>query len=206
MVKTPPFLEEPDGTRGAIMTATYHALCEHGYANLTIQRIADQFDKSKSLLYHHYDSKDDILLDFLEFMLDEFEEHVPRDGTDTIDSHLDDVLDELVAGAVPVERHEFMKAMVELRAQAVHDDRYRDHFARHDRFFQSQLADDIRTGIEEGVFRDVDPHQAAALLLTTITGSITQRATTETDISAAVREEIEAYVNIRLKSSGSTDE
>ena len=38
------------GTRAAIMEATFEALSKHGYADLTIQTIADEFEKSKSLL------------------------------------------------------------------------------------------------------------------------------------------------------------
>ena len=38
-------------TQTAIMDATYRALCEHGYSNLTIDKIDAEFEKSKSLLY-----------------------------------------------------------------------------------------------------------------------------------------------------------
>ena len=64
---------EPSNTRQAILGAAFRALCEHGYANVTIQRIGDEFDKSPSLVYHHYDGKDDLLIDLLGFLLDEFE-------------------------------------------------------------------------------------------------------------------------------------
>ncbi|OYR82216.1 TetR family transcriptional regulator, partial [Halorubrum ezzemoulense] len=64
---------EPSDTRQAILGAAFRALCEHGYANVTIQRIGDEFDKSPSLVYHHYDGKDDLLIDLLGFLLDEFE-------------------------------------------------------------------------------------------------------------------------------------
>jgi AcrR family transcriptional regulator len=67
---SPLFDDEPADTREAIMQATYRALRAHGYARLTIQRIGDEFPKSKSLLYHHYDGKDDLLLEFLSYMLD----------------------------------------------------------------------------------------------------------------------------------------
>ena len=40
-----------------IMEATYEALCKHGYAELSIEKIADEFDKGKSLIYYHYDDK-----------------------------------------------------------------------------------------------------------------------------------------------------
>ncbi|TKX70207.1 TetR/AcrR family transcriptional regulator [Halorubrum sp. SP9] len=64
---------EPSDTRQAILGAAFRALCEHGYADVTIQRIGDEFDKSPSLVYHHYDGKDDLLIDLMGYLLDEFE-------------------------------------------------------------------------------------------------------------------------------------
>jgi len=71
---------EPSDTRQAILGAAFRALCEHGYANVTIKRIGDEFDKSPSLVYHHYDGKDDLLIDLLEYLLDEFEASI-ADGS-----------------------------------------------------------------------------------------------------------------------------
>ncbi|VTT87832.1 Transcriptional regulator, TetR family [Halorubrum sp. DM2] len=71
---------EPSDTRQAILGAAFRALCEHGYANVTIQRIGDEFDKSPSLVYHHYDGKDELLIDLLEYLLDQFEASI-ADGS-----------------------------------------------------------------------------------------------------------------------------
>lgn len=72
-------MTDPD-VRNAIMTATYEALCAHGYTDLTAQDIADRTDKSKSLLFYHYDSKDDLVADFLVFLRELFDERF--DDTD----------------------------------------------------------------------------------------------------------------------------
>jgi len=121
MTHPPPFLEEPDDTRDAIMKATYIALCKHGYSDLTIQRIGDEFSKSKSLLYHHYDSKDDLLLDFLEFMLDQLEEQVPtyQEGAD---DHIEEIVDSTFSFGEMHPSTDFAQALVELRTQAAHDE------------------------------------------------------------------------------------
>ncbi|MFC4549262.1 MULTISPECIES: TetR/AcrR family transcriptional regulator [Halorussus] len=192
------FLNDPADTREAIMKATYLALCEHGYAGLTIQRIGDDFEKSKSLLYHHYDSKDELLLDFLEFMLEEFAASVPEIGESRPRDHLEAILDGIVDADLPEERREFRQAMVELRAQAANDERYREQFARHDEFFRGRLEDVVETGIEEGVFRPVDPSRVAAYLMTVVSGAMTQSVTAETDPSEQVREELDRYVEATL--------
>jgi len=67
-----PFVGEPVDSREAIMRATYLALREYGYAGLSIQRIADESDLSKSTFYHHYDGKGDLLTAFVDFTLEEF--------------------------------------------------------------------------------------------------------------------------------------
>jgi AcrR family transcriptional regulator len=192
------FDEEPADTREAIMQATYRALCEHGYAGLTIQRIGDEFPKSKSLLYHHYDGKDELLLDFLSFMLDRFEETIPDREYDDAREHLEAILDHAVPADPDPERAEFRAAMVELRAQAATDEAYREHFTRNDRFFRERFATVVTQGIEEGVFREVDPERVAALLLATVHGAMQEEATTDATEAERVRAELRTYVESRL--------
>lgn len=199
--------DDPDDTREAIMKATYDALCTHGYADLTIQRIGDEFPKSKSLVYHHYDTKDELLLDFLSFMLEHFETSVPRQDYDDAATHLEAVLDHVVPDTLEDERAEFMRAMVELRAQAAHDPAYHEHFTRSTRFFHDRFVTIIERGIEEGVFREVDPDRVAAYLLATVTGTMTQRTTADVEASIpAVREELRTYVETRLRTEPRTPE
>ncbi len=198
--------DEPSGTREAIMKATYEALCKHGYADLTIQRIGDEFPKSKSLLYHHYDSKDALLLDFLAYMLEHFETSVPQEEYPDAAAHLRAVLDHVLPDELNEDRREFTSAMVELRAQAAHDPEYREHFTRSTRFFQDRFVTIVENGIEQGVFRDVDPDRVAALLLATIDGARFQRVTTDQEEEvAAVRDELQEYVETRLRADASTD-
>lgn len=198
MDETPQFFEDPEGTQEALIRATYHALCEHGYADLTIQRIGNHFEKSTSLIYHHYDSKDELLLDFLAYMLREFEETVPEETSTGAVERLETILDGMIAEMNPAGHASFIRAMAELRAQGANDDRYRDHFTRHDRFFRERLAEMIRTGIDDGVFREVSPERTAALLTTVITGSLTLQATTDDPQAEAVREGVRALVDQSL--------
>ncbi|MGB9966006.1 TetR/AcrR family transcriptional regulator [Halobacterium sp. CBA1126] len=197
MAHAHPFSGEPETTREAIMQATFRALREHGYAGLTIQRIGDHFAKSKSLLYHHYDSKDELLLEFLEFMLAEFEQAAPDDDLPPRE-HLEAVLDHVLAAKLPDDHREFTEAMVELRAQAAHDERYRDHFTRSDESLHEELAGIVREGVEAGAFRDVDPDGVASFLVTLFNGAMNQRVTADEARAETVREEVDAYLASRL--------
>ena len=189
--------DDPADTHEEVMAATYRALCTHGYANLTIQRIADEFPKSKSLLYHHYDGKDDLLLEFLEFMLEGFEANVPAEEYDDAREHLREILDHAFppASEFAAERREFTSAMVELQAQAAHDRDYHDHFTRSSEFFHSRVVGVLERGIEEGVFRPVDPDRVATLLLTAYDGTRFRRSTSDVEETIPrLRAELETYL------------
>lgn len=192
------FEGEPETTQEAIMEATYDALGKHGYADLTIQRIGDEFEKSKSLLYHHYDSKDALLIDFLAFMLERMEANVPIEERDDADEQLHTVFEHVFLELLGESREEFLRAMVELRAQAGHDDAYRERFTMNDAFLHRRLVEIIREGIDQGVFRDVDPEPTASMILTTMNGAMFRMATADDTDLDAVREELGEYLRLRL--------
>lgn len=192
------FSNDPANTHEAMMEATYRALCTHGYANLTIQKIGEEFSKSKSLVYHHYDGKDELLLDFLEFMLDRFATEIIDTGADDPTDRLQSVIDLTITEPLSEERASFRRTMIELRAQAATDPAYREQFTRIERLFHDHIADLLREGIEQGTFRDVDPDQVASFLLTLIDGTMLRQTTTDDGAITSARRELEIYLQDRL--------
>ncbi|SDJ45095.1 DNA-binding transcriptional regulator, AcrR family [Halovenus aranensis] len=188
------FFEEPEDTREEILKATYEAFCEHGYSDITIQKISDKFPKSKSLLYHHYDGKDELLLDFLEFMLSQAEEQFPLRTGEGADEHIELVLDTMFLSGGILTDEDFSRAMVELRAEAAHDERYREYFTRTDRFTSRHVEYLIRSGIEQGVFQEVDPEETAAMFQVMFVGTATQKVTSNESVLEACRSEFERYI------------
>lgn len=190
---------ERDATQTAIMDATYHALCEHGYANLTMAKIASEFEKSKSLLYYHYENKDELLVAFLDYMLDRFSEDASIESSSDPETELRSFLDKLLPPELDDERRRFHVALFELRSEAPHDEAYRDHFAKVEVFMRERLADVIRTGVENGTFRDVDPEQTAAMFVSTIHGAMLHRVTGDGEASTEdVRAALDDYIETRL--------
>ncbi|MFD1646223.1 TetR/AcrR family transcriptional regulator [Haloarchaeobius litoreus] len=199
MGDTSRFAVAEDDTRAAIMRATYDALTSHGYANLTIQRIADEFEKSKSLLYHHYDGKDDLLVDFLRFMLEHWEAKAECREDQDPRTRLEGLLDRVAAVDLDEETAAFTAAMEELRGQAPHDAAYREQFTEHDRALRERFATIVETGIDDGVFHEADPERVAEFLLTTVNGIRIQRVTRDdTGGVAAARAELDEYLATRL--------
>ena len=159
-------------TRERIMDATYRALCEHGYASLTMQDIADECDCSKSLLHYHFDTKEDLLVALLDHLIDRFEERVSPEETDPRDQ-LVDLIDRFCFGdgRSRDEHRAFHTALLELRAQAPHSDAFRDQLAANDARVHATVTAVIERGIDAGAFRPVDAERTAAHLLAAIQGA-----------------------------------
>ena len=182
------------GTRVAIMEATFEALSKHGYADLTIQTIADEFDKSKSLLYYHYETKDDLLGDFLGFVLEEFGAQVEADEEADPETRLWTVVELLLPPDLDEdeEARRLRTALFELRMQAPYDEAYADRFAATDERIIAVVESILEAGVEEGVF-DVDSGTGAALLVDAVTGATLRAVTTGTPARTAL-EPVEALV------------
>jgi AcrR family transcriptional regulator len=189
------FPDEPLETREAIMLATYRALCEHGYADLTIDRIDSEFPKSKSLLYHHYDSKDDLLVDFLEYLLTILPENLAPADVDGPRARLDAIIAYVLDSNPERPDDDFHGAVMELRAQAVNDVDYREHFTRSDAGFQARIETLLRDGFAGGVFQEHDTTAAAAFIHTILLGAIEKRVTSDDPDLDAVRGELESYLD-----------
>lgn len=191
---------DPTDTREELMAATYGALCEHGYADLTIQRISDHFPKSRSLLYHHYDSKDELLVDFLGYILDHQESTLPQNADGEPTQQLRELLDHILPTAPDAQRSQFLCAIIELRAQAATNPEYQAQFTRSTQYFHDRFVRIIERGIADGHFRTVDPDRVAGLFVTTIEGAMLRAATTDVDGEqlSTVRAELDTYIDARL--------
>jgi AcrR family transcriptional regulator len=192
--------EGASDTREAIMAATYRALCKHGYANLTMQAIADEFEMTKAVLHYHYDTKEQLLAAFLEYLLARFTDRLDVDGDDP-NARLDALIDELLLGlGENDENHEFHTALLELRAQAPHDATFREQLTANYDFLTELLTTVIDDGIEQGVFRETDAERLATLILATMLGGRVNHITLDREEAALdVRDALEAAVLADLR-------
>lgn len=177
-------------TRERIMEATYRALCEHGYAALTMQDIADECDCSKSLLHYHFDTKEDLLVALLAYLLDRFQERVSAGEGDPRE-RLVGLVDMFLFGddRDRDEHRAFNTALLELRAQAPHNEAFRDQLAENDAQVHAAVEAVVERGIEEGAFREVDAERTASHLLASIQGARIRWVTLGNDDAlASVRE------------------
>lgn len=199
-------------TRAAIMEATHRALCKHGYANLSIQKIADEFDMTAAVLHYHYDTKENLLAAFLEHLLDEYAAQFDIEKIENPRDRLLAFIDSLLVVLVgiddsdrpieraddrpPLGREELSMALLELRAQAGRNDGFSEQFTINYDYAWDLMVATIEEGIEQGVFREVDPEQVATLLLSTMLGGRAYHVSlTHDDVAPTVRD---ALVNLVL--------
>lgn len=182
-------------TTAAIMEATYRALCEHGYPETTISKIAQEFEKSQSLLYYHYEDKEELLEDFLEYLLDQLQsELVDIEASDPHDE-LVSIVERLLPQDIDTEQMRFRRALHEIRSQAPYNEAFRERFRRSDEMIRSKLIETIERGIEVGVFRPVNSQEVADFVYSATLGA-TDRGVTLGDqaVIDSNRQIIDSYL------------
>ncbi|WP_066417882.1 TetR/AcrR family transcriptional regulator [Halorubrum aethiopicum] len=175
-------MSEQPGAADEIMNGVYRALCRHGYAGLTMQDIADECSKSKSLLHYHYDTKEDLLVAFLSRVISDFEHRMSRGADAPPVERLVAFVGWFVFEPAETERESFHIGLLEMRSQGPFNDRIREQLLRSDRLLRETAAEILADGIDEGAFREVDVDETAALLVATLDGARTRQITLGTGL------------------------
>jgi AcrR family transcriptional regulator len=168
---------EAEDTHGEIMGATYRALCKHGYANLTMQDIADEFDKSRSLLHYHYDTKEELLVTFLDQAIGWRRERMAESDTEEPLARLEEFIDRFVIEPGEEGRETFALAITELRVQAAHDEAFREKLSARYEDNVDMVTAIVEACVDSGVFREVDPRETAEIMYTCLVGARTLQVT-----------------------------
>ncbi|SEP09083.1 transcriptional regulator, TetR family [Halogranum amylolyticum] len=180
----------------AIMQATYRALRNYGYANLTIKRIAEEYGKSTAAVHYYYDTKDDLLVAFLDYLLEQFVGSIRSVETTDPERRLEILLDELLV--TPEENRDLLVAILEMRSQAPYKETFRDRFRQNDDYIRYMLKAVINHGIDEGVFDDVDADHVTRALMTIVDGAQTRAVVLDDTALATARQTASEYVDAML--------
>ncbi len=190
--------EKSEETRQEIMEATFRALCKNGYANLTMQKIANESNKSKSSLHYHYDTKENLIVEFIEYLLEGFREVMVPNKENPLD-RLNGLIDRMLYGLEENEDPErFHTALIELSSQAPYQKSIRDQISINDKEIHRIIAEIIEEGIDEEVFREVDPDVVASLIISTIDGGRLRQISTNQEASDEVRHSLDQFINSYL--------
>lgn len=180
-----------------IMRATYRALREHGYADLTVEQIADEYGKSTAAIHYHYDTKDDLLVAFLDYVIDQFVDTIHDVETTDPKARLDLLLEKLLID--PADRMDFLIALLEMRSQAPYKAAFGERFQQNDEYVRYLLETVIDHGIKEGVFTQVDSEHVARAIMTIVDGARTRAVVHgETEALGTARQTVEEYLDAKL--------
>ncbi|ELZ93032.1 TetR/AcrR family transcriptional regulator [Haloferax sulfurifontis] len=195
--RAPLFVDEPDDTKTEILKATFDALAEHGYANLTIDRISQHFSKSEGLVFYHYDGKDDVLLDLLNYLLSRFREvGMPVSDDGDPETRLRSLFDQVIPEPDEQQIRDYETVLTELRMRAAQDEAFQECFNQSQDVFRETIREILQDGIESGDFREMDPELVTNFLVTLVSGRTFERVTT--GISRPIQSELDNYIKYRL--------
>lgn len=194
--------EVPAAAREEAVAAVRRALAKHGYAGLTTQKIAAESAKSEAFLFYHFDSKEDLVVAFMDWATARVTDRIDGAGG-TPAERLYRLCDTLVGDPGDDLERGTNVAMMELLAHAPHNDRFRERLRVYEEAIVADTAALVREGIEAGQFRDVPPEATAAFLLTLADGTVgAVQALGMTDLGDDVRSVLFDYLDERVLAKG----
>ena len=170
-----------DATTTAIMEAVHDAIVKHGYPNLTMAHIAAEFDRSKSLLYYHYDGKEELLEDFFAYICAAIEADLDAKSPEEPVDRLFYLIDRILPPELSEGERQYRQALFEVRSQAPHNAACRAEIMRTDDMMIAALTETIREGVEAGDFSEVDPETWGEIIFATLFGIMERGVMLEDD-------------------------
>jgi len=148
------------------MEATFRALSKHGYNDLRMRDIGEELDLTRQVIHYHFDGKYDLMSSFLEHTIDQYERSLVVEGDEDPRTELRARVDQCLFGP---EFEDFshwdrIKVYHELYTQAQNDAEHREVFNEHYERVRGNIVEVVEEGIDEGVFRDVDPERMSQLV------------------------------------------
>lgn len=183
--------------RAEVAVAVRQALAEYGYERLTTAKIADHYAKSEAGLYYYFDSKDEMIAAFLEHAATKLGEELLCVDTDSPEAALRAACESLFR--TPEHDHAGLAvAIMELLSHAPHNETLRGPLLELETACLEELTDIVAAGVEQGVFRPVEPRATAAFLLAAADGSTGMAVALEMDVNDDLRTGWETYVDSLL--------
>ncbi|MDS0279910.1 TetR/AcrR family transcriptional regulator [Halomicroarcula sp. S1AR25-4] len=188
--------------RAEVVRAVRRALAEHGYERLTTAKIAEEYENSEAGLYYYFDSKDEMIAAFLEDAAGQLGEELAARDAEGPAAELRAACASLFRS--PGEEGAGLHvAVMELLSHAPYNETLREPLLALESATLDELERIVTEGVEEGVFRDVDPRATAAFLLAAADGSTGFHVALEMDVGEDLRRAWSAYIDSLLAETDS---
>jgi AcrR family transcriptional regulator len=169
-----PRQQRGEETRAHLIETAARSFAEQGYDATSVAEICLRAGVSKGAFYHHFDSKQDLFLDLLDFWLRGLVQQleVARLGASTMPGGLIRMAEE--ARIVFEMAGQYVPIFLEFFAQARRDPAILERTVETYRTYRNFFARLIQAGIEDGSLREVDPDLASQVILSMAIGLLWQ--------------------------------
>ncbi|WP_323174132.1 TetR family transcriptional regulator [Natrialba sp. PRR66] len=191
----------PDDTYEELIQATIAALSKHGYAQVGVRDIDEEFSKSRQLINHYFDGKNDLITELLLYLIESNDGEWATSADDDPLSRLNQTVDETLLGTQTDDSRFWpvVSAMYEIQSQAHYHQEHQELINQTDARFINHISKILEDGIEQGVFNDVDTERVARIIDDLITGShIRKICLGQDDAPVDTRESIDRFIVSQL--------
>lgn len=153
-----------------IVRATVDCITKHGYHNFSMQDVARTAGVSKGIIHYYFLNKDDLMMSVLDKVAGDIE-HIIAADMESITNPIEKVK-VFIAVAFDVVRStkEYYQVNMDFWTQINQKKEVRQVISRHYAQFRDSCAKVIEEGVKQGVFKQVDPHHYASIIIATIDG------------------------------------
>jgi AcrR family transcriptional regulator len=164
--------QRSEETRSQIMQSAIKLFSAHGYADASVDMICKDAGISKGAFYHHYESKQALVLDILDKWLMTIDESIEASREKTVpETFL------LLTEAFPYlfkTANEGLSMFLEFWLQASRDKKLWQASITPYRRYHKYFTALIKKGVEEGSFIEVDPELTARMIISMAMGLLLQ--------------------------------
>lgn len=153
-----------------IVRATVECITKHGYHNFSMQDVARTAGVSKGIIHYYFLNKDDLMMSVLDRVAGDIENILVADMvliTDPVQKLriFMSVSFDIVRGT-----KEYYQVNMDFWTQINQKKEVRQVISRHYAKFRDSCARVIEEGVKAGVFKNVNPHYYASLVIAIIDG------------------------------------
>jgi len=175
-------------TQIAIIEATFQAVAENGYTNLTIDKVNDCFEKSKPLIYYHYEDRQELVEELLRYAVTRFLKELPGDEIDSAGETLYTIIERIFPEDPSSEIIAGRRVIMELRGTAVAEPTFREIFSEFDAELRAAIVSTIERGFLTGEFHRVDAGKVADDFIVLVNGALLINSSTPETTTASLVE------------------
>jgi len=162
--------------RQEIVMAAFQAFTENGYDKTSMDEIVRMSGLSKGTLYWYFKSKQELYAAVLSMVMEGYGTAFDQTLEQTVEQNAADRLRAVVIQTQRevVDNPQFMALITDFFTQAWQLEFIQGAFTQFYQSFMTSLAEIIQQGINEGLFRAVDPHQTASAFVGSLDGIMLQ--------------------------------